>query len=750
MSILRFKFNVKLYLGWLIHGMLIVTLSISSPTYGAIDGNVVDKTNVLLQQLKYQTEAFEIIKIAKAVGPIIDETRKSEVGITILNSLRNDLTAMHKLIRQRLTDIERGPMQSEAALERLYRSQSWDDLNFAQAAFAYWRAWIDLELARRNDNKTLKDQTLLRAQKGFRVASMQLFRPGLIYGGWLGIGYVEMEFGNLDRARQIFQRLDEALSTVPDSSIRTAVSLELRLLEIRIGNVRGATRISRNINDNEAKILRAEAFMLLEDSRRTGSPPTGVAHRLKTLIESGRMDQSLLNDMMSYAQEIAGIDVGPWSDLAAAEFRLNHKDYQKAMQKFRVFFKKGIAPQGVDLNYYRYRWSVAAYKAGAYQTAARVLEKLIRKKNLSSEMDKVASKLLYAVYAAREASAGSSGNRKSLRMAAQRFVKKNPTDPDIDTARLVLAQTSSNSNTALKSLEQIQSKSKFDGNIERTAFQFIARDFSDKIAHSKIDMAAILAKQGISAFQKLPKTDKADPLNIAIQLQMRALVDPNPDEVLRSVETLVSKEKTNLDIQQALMWSRLQLYDRQDDWPKIVEFIRSLNAVTISSWQMEFLYPWISKRKDMAQRLEIAKLLHSTVKEQPEMDRRFRKLIIEGLIYTEDINQAYEQAQIYIRDYPNSGDAWRFLARSAELMQKPYEADWAWRVITEKLTPKMVIWWEGMLGRARIRNNSSRSEQTCSLLESLRHNVEYLPVEYKSDYESVMEVNYCQAITLVR
>ncbi len=743
MSFLYFKNVINGQRAWPLCGIVIVTLFFAPKlSHSAMEGNIIGQANTLLQQLKTQQHASEIARIARAVGPIIDKARKAQTKEDELNALRSILTAMREQVRSQVINIERGTSQSEAALERLYRSQSWDDLNFSQAAFAYWRAWIDLELARRYKNDGTKKRSLLEAQKGFRVASMQLFRPGLIYGGWLGIGYVEMELGNLDRARQIFERLDEALSTATDSSIREAVSIELRLLEVRTGKVK-TKHTSRNIDDNEAKMLRIEAFALLKESRRTSNQPIGAAKRLKAIFESGRMDQSLLNEMMGYAQEIAGVDVGPWSDLAAAEFRLRHKDYKKAIQKFQIFFKKGIALKGVDLNHYRYRWAVAAYKAGIYQTAASVLEQLLRKKTLNPETDKAASKLLYAVYTAREVNGGSSSNRKLLRAAAQRFIKKSPNDPDADSARLVVAQTSSNSNTALKSLKQIKSKSKLGGNVERTAFQVLASDFSDKILLGKTKTAAGLARQGINAFQTLPDSDKRKSLNIAILLQMRVLVDPKLDEVLRSIDVIEDNEDTNLDIRRALIWSRLQLYDRLNEPTRIAEFIHSLSTKKIASWQMEILYPWIVEHENISLRLELANMLQPHVIEQPDMDRRIRSLIIKDLMAMERNDIAYKEARAFTKEHSSSGDAWRLLARAAELHNKPFEADHAWSIITDKAVPTMNIWWEGMLSRVRIRSSSTRPEQACPLLQNIKRSSEYLPDEHKAAYELIVADSPC-------
>ena len=153
-------------------------------------------------------------------------------------------------------------------------------------------------------------------------------------------------------------------------------------------------------------------------------------------------------------------------------------------------------------------------------------------------------------------------NRKKLRIAAvKRFVRKSPTDPDADSATLI-AQTTSNAKSALKSLNQISSK-KLKSDVGRTAFTIIAKEFSRHVRRSKISKAKALANEGITAFKDLPKADKSDPFYFSVVLfKMRALVDPKPEDVITAISQIEAKEPQNLDIRRALVWSRLQIYDR--------------------------------------------------------------------------------------------------------------------------------------------------------------------------------------------
>ena len=337
--------------------MLAVLLA-ATPATAAENRDAVEIVSDFHAQLMTVPEASHVARVAGDLGPVIDEARKTP-KLEELETLRELLGAMETRTGQILAAEERKTGQGEAALERLYRSQAWDDLSFAEAAFIYWSAWIDLEIARQSPSG--RDRRLAAAHKGFKTASLQLFRPQLFYGGWLGIAYVDLELGHTARARQIFGKLDEAVSALPASPVKDAISMELLLQKLRLGDVTAAA-VSTDINADQAQMLRRELFALLQKSRAQGRPDHAIAQHLQVLVNAGRMDQSLLENLMAFAREVAATGVDPWNTLAAAEFRLAHDDYQKAVQNYEAFFKEFMPQQGLNLDAFRYRWAFAAYQ----------------------------------------------------------------------------------------------------------------------------------------------------------------------------------------------------------------------------------------------------------------------------------------------------------------------------------------------------------------------------------------------------
>jgi len=739
---------------------LIVCIAWQSNVIANNHDQLLTEANGYLVTLKSAESARDIFDLANGIGPLIDQVRAAALSSAQLEDFRFVLDEMKAVVEKRVYDIEMKADDSEAELERLFRSQDWDDISFALAAFPYWRAWIDLEIARQvvddRDIDNLKGTALLPAQNGFRAASMQLFRPGLVYGGWLGRGYVEIERGRYVHAHAIFKNLERALAEEEESPILETVKFELRILDALTGNVEKDQR-SDVFDDDEAKIQRAEAFGLLQASRKTGGRPIEAAERLRTLIAAGRVDQALIDDMMIYSQELSGVDVGVYTDLAGAEFALNYDHYYNAMQKYEAFFAHVIVPPSVDLTRYRYRWALASYNAKIYQPAVDLLEKLVRIQDLEPELDKAITKLLYAVYTAREKGGGDKANMKQLRKAAQRFIRKSPEDKDADAARLMVAQTAANASVALQSLKAIKSSKQFKGDVERTAFYLIAKEFSAKVTRSKIKEASALAAQGITAFRSLPKSDKTNAYNFAVLVEMRALIDPKPEKVLAALDAIEEKmakeaaeleisieQHVTLDIRRALIWSRLQLYNRLNNFEQIRKFVEGLVNKGIPSWQIEFLFPFIADRSNVAERLILARLVHDSVKRQPEMDRRFRVVIIEGMLDGGDPDGAYLMAKKFTKEHVTSGDGWRLFAKAAHGLGKPFESDRAWKAITDKAIPTMPVWWEGMISRSSLRRDSNRPNEACQLLTETKRSLKYLPKKFKLDYENLSDSLTCE------
>ena len=216
------------------------------------------------------------------------------------------------------------------------------------------------------------------------------------------------------------------------------------------------------------------------------------------------------------------------------------------------------------------------------------------------------------------------------------------------------------------------------------------------------------------------------------------------EKVLEQLRRIEDKGNLSLDVRRALVWSRLKLFDRLGDSSRALEYVRGLGAQGIPSWQLEYLYPWISNRKDNAERLALVRIIRPQVEDLPDMDRRFSVMLVESLLEQGDAQEAYAEALDFAKQHPTSGDAWKLLANASEASEQPFEADRAWGVITNKAVPTMPVWWEGMLSRVRIRADSTRPEQACPLLAELDQHSEYLPANFTDEFTSAQGNSHCE------
>ena len=181
--------------------LLILFLGFQPKEVVASSKRAITGVTELSARLDGDVGAAELFAIANEVGPFIDQIRKANPSPNSLKKMKALLNEMRQKTSGKVAEIEASMGESEGQLERLYRSQEWDDMSFALAAFPYWRAWIDLELAYREQNVGImgaeKTTALLPAEKGFRGASLQFYRPGLVYGGWLGLGTLSLLRGGL-------------------------------------------------------------------------------------------------------------------------------------------------------------------------------------------------------------------------------------------------------------------------------------------------------------------------------------------------------------------------------------------------------------------------------------------------------------------------------------------------------------------------------------------------------------------------
>ena len=126
---------------YLVFGALLITSSEAADNLG--------QAQQLLDSLTNTATTARFAQVAREFGPVIDEVRSGATTVKQLHALRDITEQFRQRTSARLQAAEAEAGSDEGALEALYRSSAWDDLSFALAAFPYWGAWIDLEIAKK-------------------------------------------------------------------------------------------------------------------------------------------------------------------------------------------------------------------------------------------------------------------------------------------------------------------------------------------------------------------------------------------------------------------------------------------------------------------------------------------------------------------------------------------------------------------------------------------------------------------------
>lgn len=690
-------------LGWLMMGAALA------------EETAIVRAQTLLAGLTAEVPTPTYSATARNFGALVDEVRQHDAPDADLLKLRKLAAGMRQKTQDRLLAAEQAGGGDEAGLEALYRSSEWEDLSFALTAFPFWGAWLDLTLAARPTQTDDRLQLLWRAKRGFRAASMQIYQPSLVYGGWLGLGFVALAENNPTQARKIFESLIKALSFDDQHPVRKAAEAELAMLAGKglPGAEGGAAGTAAGPRDPALDAI----FALLEQQRQTKVGAREAGAKLRAVIAAGGMNMRLLVDVLKYQNEIVSEDLGPFTALVAAEFAFSNQEWFPAVRKYQAFF--AAEPHGSDLHFerFKYRYAVASLKSNLNDEAAQLADQLLQTPNLEADVVKAATKLAYVARARRMASKSTLASREALARAARHFLEASPNDPDANGARINLAQSLGDTDAALRLLKGVKSPANARGSIETARFFVIAREFA-KVANKPGGAAQALAKEGLGVWATLTEEQQENRDNQAFYLQLRAVADPDPAAVLTAIALAEQQPGVSVTAQRGFFWARLRLYDRLGAPRRALSEV-SARQTNMPGWMAEQLYPWVKHLSDTALQAEFAAAVSPQLKALPEMERRFRLLNIELLLASDHGEEAYTAARALLADYPKAGDGYRMLAKAAQQTKRLIEADNAWGVITSKVPPSFEVWWEGMLSRIDIRAHSTRPAAACELVSKV-------------------------------
>lgn len=646
---------------------------------------------------------------ADIFGKLVARARDLGVPEARFASLAATGEQLRAACRAKVRDLERATGEDETALEALYRSDRWYEINHALSAFGYWRAWALLGAAQAGlSGKRL--QLLHRAEAGFKATSVRILYPGLVQGSWLGLGYVELARENIDAARQRFERLVQALADRPDNEVRKIAETELTLLAVRRGEAIEVAALSREpLSPTRAALVAEEAFALLERRRRENIGAMPAGERLRKLIADGYLTDTLLTRTLVYRDEIVGEDLGVISRLIDAEFAYAYEQYKTTVIKYRQFREQGGERLPVDTSPYHYHYIIALLRTGLPREARHELERL-RRRTPRAEVAAALPKLEWLVAEAIYDQHPTEVNREYFERSAGAFVAAAPADRDVAAAHLGLARAGSDPKAVARHLRLARADPTLHAGVALTALHRAISDFNRATARGDTAEQVRVARAILAALEALPKQQRREPWQRALALQMRTVLGKDLVQVLAGIDAMLAESASDSRVRPVLLWARLRVLAASRDTAGLVAMTDQIAARSSDADGERQFYQFLldlERQKQFALVAQLAEHFAPALTGQGPDQRQLGLLRVRTAVALGDPEGAFAIAGGLVQTFPNSGDSWRAYAEVAERAGRKFEADRGWARIAAATPAGSPPWRDAILHRLALADSGN-------------------------------------------
>jgi len=660
---------------------------------------LLDKIHQHLDKDLSSLDTHAFVSAADAYGNLVAGAQEQGASQADFEYLLLRGEGFFKRCRAKVRDLEQATGDREAALETLYRSDLWHDINYAYQGQREQVSWLN------------------EAEHGFQSSSVRILYPGIVYGSWLGMAYVAQARGDDELAEQRFRRLVLALAGDEDNAARVRAETELTLLAIRKGELPSMPAMSDEpLTPTTARVYQEQAFMLLQRQRDIQSGAIEAAARLKRMIELGYLNDALLNRILTYRDEIAGRDIGLLTLYVDSEYAYAWQQYDTAVLKYQAFRQQGGLELGVNVRVLQYHYAVALLKIQMARDALKEVENLQHQTDLPQPVAQALPKLKFLVAQALYQRRDNSTNRQRVLAEAEYFLRLNPNDADAGSAHLLIAQLSDDPQKAKRHLKAAKKNKKLKGSIALTQIQRAVNTFNRAVVSGELEAQSDEAEKVLAALADLPRAKRKQPWFKAVSLQMRAVLGEDGgselDNVLAAIEKMYAAAKANpgdekyaLDqrVRRVLFWAQLRALDQYQQGDKLAAFISALASQPANAMAQKEVYQFLLAKEQLrsyAQVLELGDVFYPALAGQPQDQRQLRLLQIRAANALGQTQRAYAIAQQLITGFPDSGNAWMAYAESAEQLQRWFEAERAWAKITRGQVEGSARWRDAMHRRS--------------------------------------------------
>ena len=694
--------------------LLAQSSQVSSP---AQSKKVLDKIHQYLEKDLASLDTRSFVSAADAYGNLMAGSQEQGASKADFEFLLKRGEGFFQRCRAKVRDLEQATGDREAALEKLYRSDLWHDINYALSAFNYWQAWGKLGLAHTYQGQREQVKWLNQAEHGFQSSSVRILYPGIVYGSWLGMAYVAQARGDDGLAEQRFRRLVLALAGDEGNPARLRAETELTLLAIRKGELPSLPPMSDEpLTPTTARVYQEQAFMLLQRHRDIQSGAVEAAARLKRVIELGYLNDALLSRILSYRDEIAGRDIGLLTLYVDSEYAYAWQQYDTAVLKYQAFRQEGGLDLAVNVRVLQYHYAVALLKIKMARDALKEVESLQHKTDLPQPVAQALPKLKFLIAQALYQRRDNSANRKRALADAEYFLRTSPKDADVGSAHLLIAQLSEDPKKAARHLKVAGQDKKLKGSIALTQIQRAVNTFNRAVVKGELEAQRDEAEKVLAALAGLSRAKRKKPWFKAVSLQMRAVLGSDKgkdlDKVLAAIDKMYraaekqpndQKYVLNQRVRRVLFWAQLRALDNHQQVSLLPAFIAALVEKPANAMAQKEVYQFLlakEQQRNYAQIIALGELFYPALLGQPQDQRQLRLLQIRAANALGQTQRAYAFAQQLIADFPDSGNAWVAYAESAEQLQRWFEAERAWAKITRGQVAGSARWRDAMQRRS--------------------------------------------------
>jgi hypothetical protein len=662
----------------------------------------------------------DYLSASGVLGTLVSRARELGVDARVFEQLMATAELLQDRCRDKVRALESATGEDEAALESLYRSDIWYDINHAQSAFGYWRAWAMLGLAEARPDDRERVKWLNRAETGFKAASVRILYPGIVQGSWLGLGYIAQARGDLAGAERRFRRLVEALADRPENPVRKLAEAELTLLAVRRGEIRQLTAVSREpLSPTLAAVMAEEAFALLERRRRERIGAMEAGQRLRKLIADGFLTDALLGRILSYRDEIVGEDLGVLSRLIDAEFAYAYQQYKTTVIKYRQFREQGGEQLPIDVTPFHYHYIVALVSTDLPREASAEIERLRRQPHLHPSVAAALPKLRWSVAEAVYAQHPTETNREHLEQVANAFVAAAPKDTDAASAHLGLARLSKNPEVAARHLRAAGADPELRGDIALIELHRGISRFNRAAARGDTVQEEAVAKEILKALEALPGKQRRESWFRALSLQMRTVLGRDLEKVLAELDALLAEATDDTRARPVLLWSKLRALAATGDRAGLQDMADALVARGDDAEGERQFYQFLlalERAKNFDWVAVLAEHFYPALAGQGADQRQISLLRIRALTALGRLDEGFELARAMTREFPDSGDGWQTYAEIAERSNRAVEADRAWAKIVAATPEGSPRWRDAMLHRLAL---GAADTDLCPLVNKL-------------------------------